>query len=450
MRLIIPQQFSKRIRRHLAKKTEQVVFLFLDQRDPDSFECKNISLIPESELVNESEFHAEVSERAIAAVIKEAATSNSSLCEVHSHPFNKTGTEFSPSDKSGFSEFVPHVWWRLRSKPYFAIVSGQRDCDALAWVKDPVHPTAISEVHFGRKILKPTGISYKKLMDDITARERYVRQEFFFGKGGQRKLQQQKVVVVGVGGVGSHVVQQLAYLGVDDFVVIDNDFVDGTNLNRLIGATAKDLGMRKTLVASRLVTTIQPHARIHSVDVGLLSKAGIDALKTADFVFGCLDEDGVRSVLLEACCTFKRPYIDLATDVPDEKTFGGRLVFTGLGKGCLHCREQLSQEEIDWYFSSPEQRKEIELIYGIRKAALGDTGPSVVFLNGVLASLGVQEFAIYVNPVLRNPLPFLEYRGNMGLVFRPKDEPKPTCYFCSTIWNAKVSQDIYRYAKDEK
>lgn len=450
MRIIVSSKFSKSIKRHLAKKTEQVAFLFLNQTDIDSFECKDAFLVPELELINQSEYHSEVSDRVIADVIKKAATIHSCLCEIHSHPFSKSNTRFSPSDMLGFAEFVPHVWWRLKGLPYFAIVFGSKDCDAMAWLKNPKRPTLVSQIQFGDDALTPTGLSYHGLMSDIAEQERYARQEFFFGKDGQKRLQQQAVVIVGVGGIGSHVAQQLAYLGVTKFVLIDNDKVDGTNLNRLIGATTKDVGVIKTEVVARMITNVQPHARIQQIESGLLTKSAIDAIKFSDFVFGCLDHDGPRSVLLEACCSFKRPYIDLATDVPDENTFGGRLVFTGIGGGCLRCHEQLDDDEIDWYFSNTEQREEKDRIYGVERKAFGATGPSVVFLNGIVASLGVQEFAVHVNPVLRSPFPLLLYRGNMGLISRPVEKPKPDCYFCKSMWNAEASSDVYRYANPQR
>ena len=236
-------------------------------------------------------------------------------------------------------------------------------------------------------------------------------------------------------------------MGVRKFVLIDHDRVDGSNLNRLVGATEKDLGEYKIDIAKRLIESVQTRSDMKRIPEGLFSRAALDEIQKSDFVFGCVDEDGVRAALLEACCVFKKPYIDLATDVPDETAFGGRVIFTGIGKGCPKCREELNDEEIDWYYSTPEQRKEKERIYGVRKRALGDTGPSVIFLNGIVASVGVQEFATYVNPTLRQPIPFLVYRGNMGILTKPTEAPRPDCYFCHILWNGKLKSDIYRFAQ---
>jgi len=447
--LAISEGHFKKLLKHFAKKTEQVAFLFCTPSDRETFVAREIYLVPPEGLVHESTYHSELTDDELTKVIKRAHQKGYTLCEAHSHPSSKDQTAFSPSDKSGFTEFVPHVWWRLKGKPYLAIVFGRdHHLDALAWIESPRKPEAIHVVKVGSKEIRPTGITYKELLSRQLIEDRYSRQEAFFGKDGQNKLGKVRIAIIGLGGIGSHVAQQLAYLGVRKFALIDHDEVDGSNLNRLVGAVEKDLGTYKVDVMKRLIESVQTKSEVKHIDGGLFTRAALDEIKKSDFVFGCVDEDGVRVVLLEACCAFQKPYIDLASDVPDENAFGGRMILTGIGKGCPKCREELDDDEIDWYFSTSEQRKERKHIYGVRKRALGDTGPSVIFLNGLVASVGVQEFATYINPALRQPIPFLVYRGNMGILTKPTEPPHPNCYFCNTIWNGKIKPDVYRFAKD--
>jgi len=449
--IAISEDHFKKLLKHFAKKTEQVAFIFCTPSDRETFAAKEIYLVPPEGLVHESTYHSEITDDELARIIKHAHQKGYILCEAHSHPSSKDQTAFSPSDKLGFTEFVPHVWWRLKGKPYLAIVFGQdHHLDALAWIENPHKPEAVQIVKVGSKEIRPTGITYRELLSRQLINARYSRQEAFFGREGQNKLEKVRIAIVGLGGIGSHVAQQLAYLGVRKFVLIDHDRVEGSNLNRLVGASEKDLGEYKIDVTKRLIGSVQIKSDIKRIAGGLFTRAALDEIKNSDFVFGCVDEDGVRVAMLEACCAFQKPYIDLASDAPDESAFGGRMIFTGIGKGCPKCREELDDDEIDWYFSSPEQRKEKGHIYGIRKRALGDTGPSVIFLNGVMASVGVQEFATYINPALRQPIPFLVYRGNMGILTKPTDSPNPNCYFCNTLWNGKMKSDLYRFAKEQK
>src|SRR6185437_12668857 len=69
---------------------------------------------------------------------------------------------------------------------------------------------------------------------------RFDRQLRFFGRAGQKRIQSAKVAVVGVGGLGTHVVQQLSLLGVKKLSLVDAQELDETNLNRYVGARHDD------------------------------------------------------------------------------------------------------------------------------------------------------------------------------------------------------------------
>jgi len=70
--------------------------------------------------------------------------------------------------------------------------------------------------------------------------DRFERQIRLFGEDGQKKIQNASVAIVGAGGLGSHVVQQLGFLGVGSLIIIDPDELEETNRNRLIGVHYDD------------------------------------------------------------------------------------------------------------------------------------------------------------------------------------------------------------------
>jgi len=84
---------------------------------------------------------------------------------------------------------------------------------------------------------------------------------------------------------------------------------------------------------------------------------------------------------------------------------------------------------------SPARREVHDRIYGIERRALGDTGPMVVSINGVVASLAVTEFAAW-RTGLRAPVPYLVYPAEIGIVRENKDQPEPGCYFCGVTRRA--------------
>jgi molybdopterin/thiamine biosynthesis adenylyltransferase len=93
---------------------------------------------------------------------------------------------------------------------------------------------------------------------------RYHRNVMLFGEEGQRKLRQTKVVIAGVGGLGSPLAQHMALLGVEEVGLIDDEELDDTNRNRFIGARADDPvpGSPKVSLAARLIHETSAHASL--------------------------------------------------------------------------------------------------------------------------------------------------------------------------------------------
>ena len=92
----------------------------------------------------------------------------------------------------------------------------------------------------------------------------FSRTELIIGKEGIEKLKNVKVAVFGIGGVGSYVVEGLVRAGIGNFVLIDDDKVCLTNLNRQIIATRKTIGKPKVEVAKERILEINPEARVET------------------------------------------------------------------------------------------------------------------------------------------------------------------------------------------
>ena len=92
----------------------------------------------------------------------------------------------------------------------------------------------------------------------------FSRTELLIGKEGIEKLKVSKVAIFGIGGVGSFVVEALVRAGVGNFILVDNDEVDVTNLNRQIIATTKTIGRPKVEVAKDRILEINPKAKVET------------------------------------------------------------------------------------------------------------------------------------------------------------------------------------------
>ena len=117
---------------------------------------------------------------------------------------------------------------------------------------------------------------------------RFDRNIALFGQEGQARLRSTSVAIVGVGGLGTHVVQQLVMLGVGEIVLIDAEELDDTNRNRYVGVLASDPvpGTFKVEIGKRLALGIDPDLRVATIAGNFISLEGFNALKSADFVFG--------------------------------------------------------------------------------------------------------------------------------------------------------------------
>ena len=92
--------------------------------------------------------------------------------------------------------------------------------------------------------------------------DQFSRTELLIGKEGIEKLKNTKVVIFGIGGVGSYVVEGLVRAGVGNFILVDKDEVDISNLNRQIIATQNTIGKPKVEVAKKRIQEINPEAKV--------------------------------------------------------------------------------------------------------------------------------------------------------------------------------------------
>jgi len=264
--------------------------------------------------------------------------------------------------------------------------------------------------------------------------DRFERQRALFGDEGQGRISNCQVAVIGAGGLGCFVAMELAYLGVGRIAIVDPDCLERSNRNRLVGGwDSHEDGEAKVSIAHQLVERIDPNIEVDAITAKFPDPVALEAIKNADYVMGCVDRDGVRLELNEFICREDLRLVDAASDtLPDGDVlaYGGRVCCVFPETGCLVCLQVLDPASIQAEFASPEQQADWKAIYGVERSDLGESGPSVVSVNGVVASLAVTEFMVAVTG-LRAPFAKLEYLAHRGVVLRSLDSGDPQCYFCS-------------------
>lgn len=231
---------------------------------------------------------------------------------------------------------------------------------------------------------------------------RLARQSFL-GVDSDIVLSGATIGIVGLGGGGSHLVQQFAHLGIGRFVLVDPDTIDLTNTNRLIGGTLADVTEKlpKVEIAERLIKGLQPNAHVKALQSDW--RHVLDELKECDVLLGAVDSFKDRDQLERFSRRFLIHYIDVGMDVLDLGEDGflvnGQVILSSPGCHCLRCCNFITDDRL-----AREAEK-----YG----AAGNK-PQVVWANGVLASTAVGLAVELLSPWYKTPdsMVYLEYDGN--------------------------------------
>lgn len=210
------------------------------------------------------------------------------------------------------------------------------------------------------------------------------------------------IAILGVGGGGSHVGQQLAHLGFENFELIDPQTIEDSNLNRLVGGTQLDVDMEtpKALIAERLIRSIRPGANVHRHEANW--HQSLEVLKGCDIVFGCLDSFVQRDLLESFCRRYRILLIDMGMTVREiegDFRISGQVIASIPGRPCMRCMGFINDDVL---------KREAE-DYGA-----GGPAAQVVWANGTLASAAVGFLLAALADWNKGGLEpmYLEYDGN--------------------------------------
>lgn len=140
---------------------------------------------------------------------------------------------------------------------------------------------------------------------------RYGRQILLTPVGieGQQKLLAARVLIIGMGGLGSPVAMYLAASGVGQIVLVDHDRVELSNLQRQIVHTTESLGVAKVDSARKTLSALNPEVRIETIGHKLDDQELLREVARADAVVDASDNFATRFALNRACVTLKKPLV---------------------------------------------------------------------------------------------------------------------------------------------
>lgn len=140
--------------------------------------------------------------------------------------------------------------------------------------------------------------------------KKFSRTEMLIGNDGMEKLKNATVAVFGLGGVGSFVCEGLARSGVGNFILIDYDKTDETNINRQLIATEKTVGKYKVDLMRERIQDINPDANVETYKEFYLADSEIDIItEDLSYAVDCVDTIMAKIAIICSCDAINVPVI---------------------------------------------------------------------------------------------------------------------------------------------
>ena len=344
-------QFDKIKNYILAGKDESAAFLvagFFENKHGIHFTVREVIIPKENDYNVRSPYRLEVSPMFFNKAISVAEANDATVIQCHSHPFSKGELWYSPSDNYG-EGLSSQTIYNCLGKPMGSMLFGPDGVIGRAWLPNKSKPVNVGEMRLvdRRLNIRDIGSTCNKIKIDEKIFDRQIRA---FGLKGQQLLSQLKIGIVGVGGTGSAVAEQLVREGIKNIIIADHDKFDPSNITRIYGSYGDTKRDYKVDIIRRHLKKIQNDIHIQTISENILSQKTLKYFKNCDIIFSCTDRHAPRSVLNELAHQYFIPIIDIGVgiDSKEDKIVRGtvRVSLSSPSIPCLYCIGIISSEQI--------------------------------------------------------------------------------------------------------
>jgi hypothetical protein len=373
---------------------ERAAFLFCSRAETDRkarLIVRDVAVVPDEHIRSSSPTHISIASSYYVPAIANAANLEQSIVLVHNHP---TGYDtFSEQDDREERELFPTAFIRAPRGPHASLIlvdGEQPTLIARAWTDEKTHVPVQRIRIVGRRLWL---FDHGQPPQVAAWADRQVRA---FGPGTQELLAGLHVGVVGAGGTGSAVIEQLLRLGVGEVTDIDDQALTNTNVTRVYGSGLRDVGMPKVENIERLAAHIALGTKMNSVLGNICDEAVAKRLRDCDLIFGCTDDYRGRTILNRLAIWYHIPVIDMGVSIDSDcgtiREITGRVTLLRAGAACLLCRGRIPQDKL---LADVLRRHRPE--EGVARARegyapeLGIPDPSVITFTTGIASRAVTE-----------------------------------------------------------
>lgn len=162
--IVIPAALQRQLQEHLFRNDlEQGAFLFAREAAANGeagLMVADLYLVPEDGWQVQLDVYLEMKDTERARIMAMARKGDYAVIDCHSHPSSLDTVAFSPSDRSGITDFAAYAKWKLPGRPFAAVVWGEQSLDAVMWLGDFRTPLPVDQVRIEgpeRAFLKPNG-----------------------------------------------------------------------------------------------------------------------------------------------------------------------------------------------------------------------------------------------------------------------------------------------------
>ncbi|NTV49970.1 MAG: ThiF family adenylyltransferase [Geobacteraceae bacterium] len=233
-----------------------------------------------------------------------------------------------------------------------------------------------------------------------------VRHIQLFGQGTYEKLRNLTVAVIGGSGTGSPTIEQLARLGVGKLILVDPDYLEEKNVNRIINSSITDAKNRvsKVHMLARAVRKMGLGTKVEVYQKDLSNPAVVRAIAGSDVVFGCMDSVDGRHLLNRLATFYLLPYFDIGIKLIADGKGGieqacGTIHYLQPGGSSLLSRRVYT---LDQLFAANLKRTDIdeynERIKSKYIDGIDEDRPAVISVNMLFAAFAVNEFLARIHP----------------------------------------------------
>lgn len=365
---------------------------------------------------------------------------------------NHCGTNqvaFSGDDLGSHKRGYPALLQITRGMPVGALVFAREAIAGDIWISDSLQIALDRATIVGRRrqILAP-----RPSTDALWTDPSYDRQVRLFGDRGQDVLDKAKVAIVGLGGVGSLLAEILARLGVGNFVLVDPDRAESTNLPRLIGATRWDIAPRfleetswnwlrpiqrllarhKTSLARRNIQRANRVARVQAFASDIVEPNVGERLKDCDYIFLAADTMRARCIFNAIVHQYLVPGVQIGAKVRSDSAGTVIDVYSVTRpvtpeSGCLWCNQFIKPDKLQQELVSDEERRAQQYVDDE-----GVVAPSVITLNALAGAQAANDFLFYMTGLTKEeiPLSYMRFRPLLREVCWDKPLTRYDCPDC--------------------